>query len=42
MYSTDNVGNPPCTDDASYGDPIAVVEDHVEEPRHEENTDGRH
>ena len=42
MYRTDIIVNPHYIDDASYGDPIAGVEDHVEEPRHEENTDGRH
>ena len=38
----DNVDYPHNKDDASYGEPISGVEDHGEEPHHEENTDGHH
>ena len=31
----DNVDNPPNTDDSSYGDTIAGVKYHEEEPHHE-------
>ena len=40
MYRIDNFDEPNNTDDASYGDTIAGVEDHEEEPHHEENTNG--
>ena len=42
MSSIDNVDDPPNTDDALYGEPIAGVEDHKEEPHHEDNTNGHH
>ena len=35
MSSMDNFDEPPNTDDASYGDTIAGVEDHEENTHHE-------
>ena len=42
MSSMDNFDDPPNTDDAYYGEPIAVVEYHEEEPYNKQNTNGHH